>query len=233
MFPQTPVPPVPPAAPVEAPVAQGPATLSGLQTQAVELRIQLAGLRAQWNGLRQQLDQMLRTNPARPGVQQKWADVGVQMAQVEGDLARVEAQIAQRTGIPTVGTRLVTRGPRLNPAVGLPVGALLVMVMFIPVSLAWARRIARGASRPAPLTRDAVDRLDRMEQAIDAVAIEVERISEGQRFVTKILADRPKRAENASPPNQAAPADPQMRALGAGAAEPIQIPEREQVREQA
>ena len=233
MFPQTPVPPIPPASPVEAPVAQGPATLSGLQAQAVELRIQLAGLRAQWNGLRQQLDQMLRTNPARPGVQQKWADVGVQMAQVEGDLARVEAQIAQRTGIPTVGTRPIIRGPRVNPALGLPIGALLMMVMFVPVSLAWARRIARGGNRPSPLTRDAVDRLDRMEQAIDAVAIEVERISEGQRFVTKILAERPKRTENPNAPDQAAPAEPQMRALGAGAAEPIQIPLREQVREQA
>ena len=34
------------------------------------------------------------------------------------------------------------------------------------------------------------DRLGRMEQAIDAIAIEVERISEAQRFVTKLLAER-------------------------------------------
>jgi hypothetical protein len=29
-----------------------------------------------------------------------------------------------------------------------------------------------------------------MEQAIDSIAIEVERISEGQRFTTKLLAER-------------------------------------------
>jgi len=232
MFPQTPVPPVPPATPVEAPVAQGPATLSGLQAQAVELQIQLAGVRAQWNGLRTQLDQMLRNNPARPGVQQKWADVGVQKAQLEGDLARVQAQIAQMTGAPVAGARPPSpRGPRFD-RVGPPIGALLFMAMLVPVSLAWAKRIARGSTRPAPLTRDAVDRLERLEQAIDTVAIEVERISEGQRFVTKILAERPKRGENASAPEHASAGRP-IPALGAGPAEPIQVPQREGVREQA
>lgn len=231
MFPQTPVPPVPPVSPIEAPVAQGPATLSGLQAQAVELQIQLAGVRAQWNGLRAQLDQMLKNNPARPGVQQKWADVGVQKAQLEGDLARVQAQIAQMNGVPIAGTRPpISRGPRINP--GIPIGAVLFMVMLVPMSLAWAKRIGRGSPRPSPLTRDAVDRLDRMEQAIDAVAIEVERISEGQRFVTKILAERPKRAENANASPQPA-AEPQTRALGAGPAEPIQVQQRDAVREQA
>ncbi|MEJ7812193.1 MAG: hypothetical protein WKG32_17400 [Gemmatimonadaceae bacterium] len=36
------------------------------------------------------------------------------------------------------------------------------------------------------------ERLSRMEQAIDAIALETERISEGQRFTTKLLADRPR-----------------------------------------
>lgn len=34
------------------------------------------------------------------------------------------------------------------------------------------------------------ERLGRMEQAIDSMAIEVERISEGQRFTSKLLAER-------------------------------------------
>ena len=34
------------------------------------------------------------------------------------------------------------------------------------------------------------DRLSRIEQAVDAIAIEVERISEAQRFTTKLLADK-------------------------------------------
>ena len=33
-------------------------------------------------------------------------------------------------------------------------------------------------------------RMTRLEQAIEAIAVEVERIAEGQRFVTKLLAER-------------------------------------------
>lgn len=47
----------------------------------------------------------------------------------------------------------------------------------------------RGTVAPAQL--DMLDqRLTRIEQAIDAMAVEVERISEGQRFTTKLLAER-------------------------------------------
>ena len=34
------------------------------------------------------------------------------------------------------------------------------------------------------------DRLQHLEQAIDAIAIEIERISENQRFTTKLLSER-------------------------------------------
>jgi hypothetical protein len=34
------------------------------------------------------------------------------------------------------------------------------------------------------------ERLARIEHALDAIALEVERISEGQRFTTKLLSDR-------------------------------------------
>jgi hypothetical protein len=33
-------------------------------------------------------------------------------------------------------------------------------------------------------------RLSRLEQAVDAIALEVERISEGQRFTTKLLSEQ-------------------------------------------
>lgn len=37
-------------------------------------------------------------------------------------------------------------------------------------------------------------RLARMEQAIDAMAVEMERVAEGQRFTSKLLAERPRDA---------------------------------------
>jgi hypothetical protein len=43
---------------------------------------------------------------------------------------------------------------------------------------------------PSDQVKRLEDRLTRIEQGIDAVSIEVERISEGQRFTTKLLSDR-------------------------------------------
>jgi hypothetical protein len=42
---------------------------------------------------------------------------------------------------------------------------------------------------------ESTQRLKRMEHAVDAMAIEVERISEGQRFLTQIFARGEGRAE--------------------------------------
>src|SRR5262249_52318549 len=101
--PQVPTPPVntppvsaPPAAPIQAPPAG--TDLASLQIQLRELQIQLSGLQAQHIGLRRQLDEMLRNNPARPGVQQSWADVGVQIARVQGEIALVDARISAQQG---------------------------------------------------------------------------------------------------------------------------------------
>jgi len=44
-------------------------------------------------------------------------------------------------------------------------------------------------ARPA-FNPETDQRLARIEQAVDAIAVEVERISEGQRFTTRLLSDR-------------------------------------------
>ena len=68
-----------------------------------------------------------------------------------------------------------------------------ITVMGAPIARAIARRIERGVGgggAQASLPNDVGARLERMEQAIDAIAVEVERIAEGQRFTSKLLASR-------------------------------------------
>jgi hypothetical protein len=48
----------------------------------------------------------------------------------------------------------------------------------------------RAAAQQALPARDVTDRLHRIESAVEAMSVEVERISEGQRFVTKVLTER-------------------------------------------
>jgi hypothetical protein len=64
----------------------------------------------------------------------------------------------------------------------------------VPMARAYARRMDRDGRTPS-IPVELHVRLERMEQALDSIAIEVERISEGQRFTTKLLAERSK-AEN-------------------------------------
>jgi hypothetical protein len=52
----------------------------------------------------------------------------------------------------------------------------------------FARRID-GRARPA-MNPETEARIARIEQAVDAIAVEVERISEGQRFTTRLLSER-------------------------------------------
>jgi hypothetical protein len=63
-------------------------------------------------------------------------------------------------------------------------------IVLFPLARAWAKRIEHRGAAPASVPADVTDRLERIERAVESVAIEVERISEGQRFVTKVLADR-------------------------------------------
>ena len=81
-------------------------------------------------------------------------------------------------------------------------GELIPIVLFtmvpitmigVPIARAIARRIERGVlggGLPSGVPNDVGARLERMEQAIDAIAVEVERIAEGQRFTSKLLASR-------------------------------------------
>ena len=230
----------PPASTPAPPVTAG-SEIVALQTQLADLNVQATALRAQLRGLNRQLNSMRIDNPARPGVQQQAADVGVQVAQVEGRIAQTQARLAQLQGVsadrigpagqlvPPSNLPGFRRGPDPDMVVGM--SFVVAMCFVLPLSIGFARRIWRGTPQPAgPRTDEIAPRLDRLEQAVDAIAIEVERISEGQRFVTRILAERPA-AEAQAKAAEGVAAEKPVLALGAGAVEPIRVGERQAVRQ--
>jgi len=81
----------------------------------------------------------------------------------------------------------------LVPMMAIIFGAVTVMSLFTPLIKAWARRFEKRTD----LKQQALveQRLAAIEQSIETVAIEVERISEGQRFTTKLLADKVQQAD--------------------------------------
>ena len=75
--------------------------------------------------------------------------------------------------------------------IAVPLGAFItaiVLAIGVPLARAYSRRMDAESRNPRFPT-EITARLERMEQAIDSVALEVERISEGQRFTTKLLSE--------------------------------------------
>lgn len=68
---------------------------------------------------------------------------------------------------------------------------VVIVSVATPFAKAIARRIERRGDTP-PMPNDVAQRLQAIEHAVESVAIEVERISEGQRFTSKLLAERAK-----------------------------------------
>ena len=65
---------------------------------------------------------------------------------------------------------------------------IAVMVVGWPIARAFGRRIERKG-QVATLDAGTIEQLQRIEQAVDTMAIEVERISESQRFMARLQRD--------------------------------------------
>jgi len=73
-----------------------------------------------------------------------------------------------------------------------PIAIVFTLFVLAPIALSISRMFWKRGSLPrqAPGSVDQTQRLERMEQAIDSIAIEIERVSEGQRFVTRLMSER-------------------------------------------
>ena len=84
-----------------------------------------------------------------------------------------------------------------------PLGFFAMVVAIVigrPMVKAIQMKVENESKRPQ-VPSEVMSRLERIEQAVDAIAVEVERISEGQRFTTRLLSEG--RAGNALPAGSA------------------------------
>jgi hypothetical protein len=240
---QTPAPTPAPSAPdvLQPGVTSSTAAIDALRLQAQVLTDQMATLRGQRAGLETQ-SHMLH-GPARAAIRSQLAQVNDQIAAVSGDLANVRAQIgARQAPVPFIGVP-----PRFgafpqrhaDPDLIVGLGFAFIFAVMMPIAIAHARRVWRGKPiQTASSDELSGSRLARLEQAVDSIAIEVERVSEGQRFLTKVLGSGSGAAlrasglgnDNAAAAAATAPDATPVRALGAGPIEPIRMPERQAVR---
>jgi hypothetical protein len=189
------------------------AALQTLQSQEIAYTVQMSDAIRK---LRDAQDRYDRTDGA-----QKQA-AGDELSQFEARIAlnqqrlgNVREQIAQlkREGVTstsgdhaTTGTAVADERWRIFGRTPTEFYNTAGFILLFPLVLAFARRIWRGGSarRSNGTALDGDPQINRLERAVEAIAIEVERISEAQRFSAKLLAERPveAKAEPAAKPSR-------------------------------
>lgn len=176
--------------------------LTALRQQRDELTEQLVGTHARRGEL---VGEMEQTDPAARGVlKQQMVELDRRVLQLETDMSNTVHLIATAPASLGAGDEsgplTTARGvmePRgfylLGPNGPSPnaVPLLLLLITLLQLLMLVRGRARRPAAAPADaLLRDSAARLARVEQAVDAIAVEVERVSEGQRFVTRVLGEQ-------------------------------------------
>jgi hypothetical protein len=97
-------------------------------------------------------------------------------------------------GVPGYPERLDDIPPRAQEMGIMAMLTMAVIIIGLPIARAIGRVIDRRWSAPQLPTADMQPQLLRIEQAVEAMAIEIERISENQRYLTKLQAGREEEA---------------------------------------
>ena len=132
-----------------------------------------------------------------------------QLAQTEQQIAGERAKLAQlKSNVDEIRSQLAAQNVPAVPVppefAGFPnekrifgmnqneASFTIAMVILVPFVLLLSRYAWSRTGRPVAAKQPVVgdDRMARIEQAVEAVAIEVERISESQRYQTKLMAEK-------------------------------------------
>jgi len=196
---QQPTPPAPPAPPEIAGsqvrvvgISSSPsAVYEAYVNQRRELRDQLENLQDSRRDLSRQLQDPTVTGADRAGLEKHITELDARITSLDQQIAAADAQVAKAAAVPGAVVppqREIRNGP---PEEVFVLGGIFMVVVLMPLSIAYARRLwRRGAAAVSAIPHELMDRLTRLDQAVDSIAVEVERIGEGQRFVTRVLADR-------------------------------------------
>jgi hypothetical protein len=143
------------------------------------------------------------------GLEDRLALLDQRQLQLESDIQQTGQQMSSAAAGLIASSSDAPRFAGFSQNQVMALSVLSIIFIFFPIaagiSKAFWRRSNKPAIPPQALTETA-QRLERLESSVDAIAIEVERISEGQRFVTKLLAE-----------GQVAPA------LGSGAPDTVRV----------
>jgi hypothetical protein len=176
---------------ITIPMPRTAADIDALKARREELSNQLQSVDSRRSKL---INQMKQTSDATAtqGLEARLALLDARQLQLESDIQLTGQQLTS----PAAGVIASTAAPPVFAGLGqkevMTLSVLSIVLVFFPLAFGVARAAMKKANRPGPPAAafaETAQRLERLEASVDAIAIEIERISEGQRFVTKLLSE--------------------------------------------
>ncbi|HEY4735238.1 MAG: hypothetical protein ACJ79J_02620 [Gemmatimonadaceae bacterium] len=164
--------------------------LDALKAQREELSNQLQSVDSRRSKLISQLKQTGDPTAVK-GLESRLALLDARQLQLESDIQTTGQQLSAAVGLVGTTSNAPFAGGMSNRQ-QTTLSILGIIFVLFPISVGIARGLWRRASRQGPppaAFAQTAQRLERLEESVDAIAVEVERISEGQRFVTKLLSE--------------------------------------------
>lgn len=126
----------------------------------------------------------------KTGLEQRLELLDARILELQQQLAVAENQEAQAAALPRAQSRSISEQRADEREIILGFSIALVFLIAIPMTLVWARRLWKKNAVTIQMPPELGQRLDSIERGIETTALEVERIGEGQRFVTQLMAQR-------------------------------------------
>ncbi len=140
--------------------------------------------------------------PAPPAtvsqIRQQVRDIAKQAKQAAQEAKAAAQGTANAPATPAIATS--TAPPAFDASNLIPQQAVDISLAFFftvafcvvgfPIARALARWVDRRGSIQSSSGPDTRPQIQQLQQSVDAMALEIERISEGQRFTTKVLTER-------------------------------------------
>lgn len=198
--PSAPTPPPVPQQPIgattgldAAPLSLKPLTsadVDALKAKRSELSRQLTSVQSRRDDVAKQLART--SGPGAQGLEQRLAVMDERIVQLERDIAANGRELARAPGELVAEEATAQRYGPFSSGELTAISIVSIVLVWGPLAWAAARVMMKRANQPKPSPQllEGTARLERIEQAVDAMSIEIERISEGQRFVTQLMSSK-------------------------------------------
>lgn len=176
------------------PTPSGPYTAAEMyeaaQTARRLIRDQLATIEGEREEVARQLRQPEVAGVDKEGLEARLKALDARIIDLREQLTVAQTREAQAAAMPGSTEQTPAQIAEDRFEVTIAVSVMLAIGLGLPLVIAYARRLWRKSAVTVSLTPELTSRLDSIDRAVEATAIEIERVGEGQRFVTQLLSAR-------------------------------------------